>query len=69
MISVIIMLCVTAYGIYYAINPKPSLRRRFGDREIPAGALRTARIFGVIIAVLGAAVSVYMIVRLMSGNG
>ena len=69
MISIIIMLCVTAYGIYYAINPKPSLRRTFGNREIPAGALRTARIFGVIIAVLGAAVSVYMIVRMMSGNG
>ena len=69
MISIIIMLCVTAYGIYYAINPKPSLRRRFGDREIPAGALRTARIFGVVIGVLGAAGSVYMIVRLMSGNG
>ena len=69
MISLVIMLCVTAYGVWYAINPKPSLRRRFGDREIPAGTLRTARIFGVIIAVLGAAVSVYMIVRMMSGNG
>ena len=69
MISLVIMLCVTAYGVWYAINPKPSLRRRFGDREIPARALRTARIFGVIIAVLGAAVSVYMIVRMMSGNG
>ena len=65
MISLIIMLCVTVYGIYYAVNPMPSLKRKFKNRDVPRSTIRAARVSGVVLAVLGVAFSVFFIVRMV----
>lgn len=68
MISLIIMLCVTAYGVWYAADPRRFLRRKFSGREIPASAVRTARIFGIVVVIAGAALSVHFFLRLTAGG-
>lgn len=52
------------YGILYAVNPMKSLEKKYKGDEVPKIAVRTARISGVVIALIGAAAAVYNFIQL-----
>ena len=56
--------CVMAYGIWYAMNPMRSLKRKYMDDDVPPLAVKTARITGIIIAVVGAGGIVYSVIQM-----
>ena len=68
MIYLVILALVIAYGVWYAVDPMRVLRRKYGNEEVPKTAIQTARISGIIIAVLGLACFIYIAVKLVSGN-
>ncbi len=62
-ILLVLLVCVVVYGIWYAVNPMASLRRKYRGEEVPKTAIQTARIAGAVIAVLGAAVLIFLLVQ------
>ena len=62
-ILIVLLVCVVVYGVWYAVNPMASLRRKYRGEEVPKTAIQTARIAGVMIAVLGVAALILLIVR------
>ncbi len=68
MIYIILLALVEAYGVWYAVDPMRSLRRKYGDDEVPKTAIQTARISGVVIAVLGVAGIIYFLIQMASGT-
>ncbi len=60
MIYLICGAAVALFGVCYAAMPQRFLKRKYPyEDEIPAIAIRTARIVGVVLAVLGAASIIY----------
>ena len=60
MIYVVINAAIAAFGALYAAKPSWFLRRKYMyEDEIPAVAIRTARVVGVLLVVIGAAGMVY----------
>lgn len=64
MVWMIVSLLVAVYGVWYAVNPLPYLQRRMKREDIPEHSVKTARIVGIVLAVLGATVAVYQAVGL-----
>ena len=64
MIWMIVSLLVAVYGVWYAVNPLPYLQRRMKRKDIPEHSVKTARIVGIVLAVLGVAVAVFQAVGL-----
>ena len=62
-VYLIIWAAVLAYGVWYAVNPMRVLSKKYMGDEVPPVAVKTARIFGGIIAVIGAAGIVVTIVK------
>lgn len=60
----IVSLLVAGYGVWYAANPLPYLQRRMKRKDVPEQSVKTARIVGIVLAVLGVAVAVYQAVKL-----
>ena len=52
------------YGIMYAANPVKSLEKKYAGDEVPKIAVRTARISGTVIAIVGAVVAVTNFIKL-----
>lgn len=69
MIYLIAFACVLAYGLWYAADPMKSLRRKYGEDDVPPVAVKTARIMGIVIALIGAAGIVYAIVTMVTAGG
>ena len=67
-VYLIIMALVVAYGVWYAVDPMRVLRRKYGHEEVPKTAIQTARISGVVIAVLGLVCFIYLLVQTVSGS-
>lgn len=65
MIYVILEAAVIAYGVWYARDPMPSLKRKYGNDEVPELAKRTARIVGIVTAAVGAAALVTTLVKML----
>lgn len=68
MVTLIVSVFILGYGVWYAKNPLPYLRRRFGREDIPKTSVKTARIVGVILAVLGLAGVIWSAVKLAAGQ-
>lgn len=60
----IVSLLVAGYGVFYAINPRPYLRRRMKRKDVPEQSVKTARMVGVVLTVLGLGVAIYQAVGL-----
>ena len=54
MTQIILYAVVIACGLLYALKPKTFLARKYRDEEVPEMAVRTARISGVFVALVGA---------------
>ena len=63
MFYILVVIFSLVYGIWYAINPMPSLQKKYKDEEVPQLAVRTARISGVVIAVVGVVCIVANVIR------
>ena len=61
--SAYLFVAMAAYGVYYAISPVRSLRRRFSDEEITEEKIKTARIIGVVTAVVGAVAAIILFIK------
>ena len=57
MIWMIVSLLVAVYGVWYAVNPLPYLQRRMKRKDVPEHSVKTARIVGIVLAVVGVAVA------------
>lgn len=66
-VYLIIYLCILAYGVWYAIDPTRSLKRKYGEQDIPPLTIKTARIIGIFFIVVGLAGAIYSTVRLLQG--
>lgn len=64
MVWMIVSLLVVVYGVWYAVNPRPYLQRRMGRKDVPEHSVRTARIVGIVLAVLGVAAALCQVVAL-----
>ena len=64
MFYIIIGIFCIVYGIMYAANPMKSLEKKYMGDDIPKIAVRTARISGVVIAIVVAVVAVYNFIQL-----
>ena len=53
MIKVILFAVVGVFGVVYAVLPEKFLARKYRGEEIPELALRTARVVGVFVALVG----------------
>ncbi len=60
----IVSLLVAAYGVWYAVNPRPYLQRRMKQKDVPEQSVRTARMVGILLAVLGIGVAVIQAMNL-----
>lgn len=60
----IVSLLVAVYGVWYAVNPRPHLQRRMKRQDVPEQSVRTARIFGIVLIVLGVSAAVIHAVNL-----
>ena len=67
MFYLIIGICVLAYGIYYTVNPMRSLKRKYWNEPVPELAVKSARVVGVVIIVIGAVVAVNGLLQLTAG--
>ncbi len=65
---IIVFACVLIYGIWYAMNPMRSLKRKYMNEEIPPISIKTARIIGVILAVIGAGGIIYSLIRMAAAG-
>lgn len=68
MVYVIVFACVLAYGIWYARNPMRSLKRKYMNDEVPPISIKTARIMGIIIALIGAGGIVYSLIKMVAAG-
>ena len=60
MIYAVICAAIVIFGVCYAARPAWFLKRKYPyEEEIPAVAIRTARVVGVAIAVFGGVALVY----------
>ena len=50
-------------GVWYAVNPMRVLSKKYMGDEVPPVAVKTARIMGVVLAVIGIAGIVVTIVK------
>ena len=57
-----VLAALAVYGVLYAVYPRKFLERK-GDREITPMMLRTARISGVIIVIVCAALMAATVIR------
>ena len=64
MIWMIVSLLVAVYGVWYAVNPRPYLQRRMKQKDVPEQSVRTARMVGILLAVLGIGVAVIQAMNL-----
>ena len=53
-----VSLLVAVYGVWYAVNPRPYLQRRMKRKDVPEQSVRTARMAGIFLAVVGVCVGV-----------
>ena len=53
MFYVFVGLIALVYGIFYTANPMPTLKKKYGEEEVPKLAVRTARISGVVLIIAG----------------
>ena len=60
----IVSLLVAVYGVWYAVNPRPYLQRRMKRKDVPAQSVKTARMVGIVLTVLGLGVAIYQAVGL-----
>ena len=60
----IVSLLVAGYGVYYAIHPLSYLQRRMKREDVPEQSVKTARIVGIVLAVLGLGAAAYQAVGL-----
>ena len=60
----IVSLLVAVYGVWYAVNPRPYLQRRMKQKDMPEQSVRTARMVGILLAVLGIGVAVIQAMNL-----
>ncbi len=58
MTRVILYAIAAVLGAVYAIFPRWFLSKKYGGGEVTEKAVRTARVFGIVIAVLGAVLAV-----------
>ena len=65
MLVLLVYLFILGYGLWYAINPMPSLKRRFGEDAVPPVSVKTARIVGGAIAAVGLIGAIYTAVSLL----
>ncbi|MGN0985496.1 MAG: hypothetical protein ACI4OU_03295 [Candidatus Enterenecus sp.] len=65
MLILLVDLFIFGYGLWYAINPIPSLKRKFREDEVPREAIRTAHIVGGVIAAVGLVCAVYTVADLL----
>ena len=56
---------IIAYGAWYASDPLRWLKKKYSDEGVPEGARKAARVIGILIAVIGAAVILYGLVGLV----
>lgn len=56
---------ILGYGIWYAKDPSYFLGKKFHGREIPPASLKTGRVVGVILAVIGGIGVVYHVVGMI----
>lgn len=64
MFVLLIYLFILGYGLWYAINPTPALKRKFGE-DVPKVSVKTARIVGGAIAAVGLIGAIYTAVGLL----
>ena len=64
-IWITLLALTVVYCIVYAIKPtvSRSFQQKYGKDGPPKSAIRTARIAGAVIAVLGAAVLIFLLVQ------
>ena len=55
---------VAVYAGWYAVIPRPYLQRRMKRKDVPEQSVRTARMVGIVLAVLGIVVAVIQAVNL-----
>jgi uncharacterized membrane protein YidH (DUF202 family) len=65
MIYLIVSLLIAAYGAWYAKDPVRILRRKCGTDEVPQTSIKTARVIGVALVVIGVASFLYNAVGLL----
>lgn len=53
MIYLLLNGAILVYGLVQAVKPELVLRRKYWGEEIPAPALRTARVVGILVAIFG----------------
>ena len=63
MFYVLIGLIALVYGVFYAVNPMPTLKKKFGEDEVPKWGVTTARVSGVVLAVVGIVVIVINLMK------
>ena len=61
-LKLLVLAALAVYGVLYAVYPRQFLERK-GDREITPMMLRTARISGVIIVIVCAALMAATVIR------
>ena len=62
-VYLVIWAAVLAYGVWYGVNPMRVLSKKYMGDEVPPVAVKTARIMGVVLAVIGIAGIVVTIVK------
>lgn len=66
-IRLAVYLAVLGYGVWYTADPLRSLKRKYGEDEVPRFAVRAARIAGAIIILVGLAGAAHDIWQMISG--
>ena len=61
-LKLLVLAALAVYGVLYAVYPRKFLERK-GDREITPMMLRTARISGIIIVIVCAALMAATVIR------
>lgn len=59
---------IIVYGAWYASDPLRWLKKKYSGEGVPKDALKAARVIGILIAVIGAAVILYGLVGLIRGR-
>ena len=64
MTTVIFLLMVFIFSLWYIKNPDAYLKRKYKDGEVPERAVKTARIMGILLAILTAVLCIVLTLNL-----
>ena len=53
MFYILVGVAALVYGVLYAKDPMPTLKKKYKDEEVPKVAVTTARISGVVLSIAG----------------